>query len=81
MLIINNINLPLDTEFLDIAGIVATTLKIDRHCILSSKLYRKSVDARKRSDIHFCVSVLAEFEDENHILKICKNASEGLTTE
>lgn len=75
MLIINNINLPLDTEFLDIAGIVATTLKIDRHCILSSKLYRKSVDARKRSDIHFCVSVLAEFEDENHILKICKNAT------
>ncbi|MBR2040262.1 MAG: NAD(P)/FAD-dependent oxidoreductase, partial [Clostridia bacterium] len=39
------------------------------------KLYRKSVDARRKNDVHFCCSVLVSSEEETKILKSNKNAS------
>ena len=60
MLLISNINVPLDTDFNNLSGIVAKELKISENLVKSAKLYRKSVDARKKDNIHFCVSVVAE---------------------
>ena len=40
-MIINNIKLPLDTDFSDIAAIVSEKLKINKKDILSAELYRK----------------------------------------
>ena len=75
MLLISNINVPLDTDFNNLSGIVAKELKISESLVKSSKLYRKSVDARKKDNVHFCVSVVADIAaDCNKILKRNKNA-------
>lgn len=75
MIIINNIKLPLDADFNDISGIVANKLKIQKQDIISAELYRKSVDARDKRDVHFCVSILANVKNEGRILKKNKTAS------
>lgn len=74
MLIVNNINFSLDTDFENLSFYVAKELKIPTDNIISCKLYRKSIDARKRNNIHFCCSVLLEAKNEEKILKNCKNA-------
>ncbi len=74
MILISNINLPLDTDFNDLSGVVARELKIEKHLVKSAKLYRKSVDARKKDKVHFCVSVVADVSgDVSKILKRNKN--------
>ena len=75
MLLINNINLSLSTDFNKLTGTVAKELKISPDEIINCKLYRKSVDARKRNNVHFCCSVLVEAKCEEFILEKCKNAS------
>lgn len=75
MLLINNVNLSLDTDFDQLISSVAKELKISPDNIISCKLYRKSVDARKRNNVHFCCSVLVEAKCEEIILRKSKNAS------
>lgn len=76
MLLINNVNLPLDTDFSDLKPYAARALKIDTSAVESARLYRKSVDARKKNELHFCCSMLAELNiNENAALKKAKNAS------
>lgn len=72
MLIINNVNLPLDTDFSDAKAILLRYTKIKG--ILSASLYKKSVDARHKNNIVFCCSFLAEVKDEKSALKQCKKA-------
>ena len=74
MVLINNINLSLDTDFTNIKTIAAKACKTAENNVKSATLYRKSVDARKKNDVHFCVSVAAEFKNEKNILKL-KNVS------
>ena len=75
MLLINNVNLSLDTDFSDLKSYAARALKIDTSAVKSARLYRKSVDARKKSDLHFCCSLLAELNiNESSVLKRAKNA-------
>lgn len=76
MIIINNVNLPLDTDFSDLKEFAAKELRTDISNIKSVSLYRKSVDARKKDSLHFCCSLLTELnKDENRIIKKNKNAS------
>ncbi len=75
MIIINNIKLSLDTDFGDITGIVANKLKIGRQEVISAELYRKSVDARDKRDVHFVVSIIASVKNEARVLKNNKNAA------
>lgn len=72
MIIINNLKLPLDTDFSNLSGVVADRLKISINDIISARLYRKSVDARDKGNVHFCVSVIAEIKNENKIIKKIK---------
>ena len=75
MILINNINLPLNADFADLKPIMAKELKLSSDKIVSAKLYRKSVDARKKDNVHFCCSVLVEINaNEISVLKKCKNA-------
>ena len=76
MLLINNVNIPLDADFSDLKPYAAKALKVDVSALKSVRLYRKSVDARKKSELHFCCSLLAELNvNENSVLKKAKNAS------
>ncbi|MBQ6825482.1 MAG: hypothetical protein IJP34_02340 [Clostridia bacterium] len=75
MILINNINLPLDTDFNGLNQLVAKKFKLDINNIKSVKLYRKSVDARHKNDVHFCCSFLVELcSGEEKFLKLYKNA-------
>ena len=75
MLILNNVNVPLDADLSDLSDIVAKKLRIPKSEVLKTELYRKSVDARKKSDVHFCCSVLAQVKGEEKILKKQKDAA------
>ena len=76
MIIINNVFLPLDTDFSLLKEISAKKLKIAKENILSVRLHKKSVDARDKTDVKFCVSIVADVKgDVNKLLKKNKNAS------
>ncbi len=76
MIIINNLHLPLDGVPEDFTDIAAAELKIKRDKIISAELYRRSVDARHKDDVHFCCSVILSVSgDENAVIKRSKKAS------
>ncbi len=76
MIILNNLRLSLDTDFNNLKPHIAKALKTDMGNIAEVRLYRKSVDARKKSDVHFCVSCLVALKSgEAAALKRNKNAS------
>ena len=58
MFILNNLHLPLETNFGDIPAVVAKALKCKKQEIVRAELHRKSVDARKKDKVHFCCSVV-----------------------
>ena len=72
MLIINNVKLPLNTDF---DNLKPTVEKIINFKIDNVYLYRKSVDARRKDNLHFCCSVLVEAKNEQALLKKNKNAA------
>ena len=75
MILINNVNLPLDTDFSNLISVAAFQLKTDENNIVKASLYRKSVDARKKDSVHFCCSILAEVKsNEQKLLNKNKNA-------
>lgn len=75
MILINNLKLPLDTDFNALENIVSKELRISLKDIKTIKLYRKSVDARRRDNVHFCCSILVELNiNENSVIKKNKNA-------
>ena len=71
MILINNLKLSLDTDFENLKFEVEKLLGIK---FLSISLHRKSVDARRKDNVHFCCSVLAECKNEQTVLKRLKNA-------
>lgn len=72
MLIINNVKLPLDTDFDNLKSAVEKNINFKTNNVY---LYRKSVDARRKDNVHFCCSVLVEAKNEQAILKKNKNAA------
>ncbi len=81
MIIINNIKLPLDTDFGDMRAITAKYLRVSTDDVISAVLYKKSVDARKSDDVHFCVSVVADVKNSSRIIKRHKNVSQFVKKE
>lgn len=73
MILINNVYLSLDTDFSSPRDLVACFLKISSKSIKSSYLYKKSVDARKKENIAFCCSFVAELEGSLEKRMIAKN--------
>ena len=53
MLLVNNVNLALDTDFSNLKQYAARALRIDESAVESAELYKKSVDARKKNELHF----------------------------
>ncbi len=76
MILLNNIFLPLDFDFSDLRYVAARELKSDVKDIKSAKLYKKSVDARKKSDIKLCCSLTVSLvKGEEKAVKNSKKAS------
>lgn len=70
MILVSNINLPLDTDFSNLKN----TLNFKGVKVMSAELYKKSVDARRKNDVHFCCSVLIETDNDKNALKRIKNS-------
>ena len=77
MILINNVFLPLDTDFLSVDKIVAECLKVPLKEIYKAFLCKKSVDARKKETITFCCSFVAELPQ--HIEKRLISKNENVT--
>lgn len=75
MIIISNIKLSLDADLGDVYSIVASELKISKQDIISAELYRKSIDARDKCNVHFCVSIIAVLKNEKQVLKRSKKSA------
>lgn len=69
MIRINDIYMPLVFTENDLLRRAAGEIKIKPSDIKDMKLVRKSVDARRRSDVHFTVSVELETANEREILR------------
>nr|MDE6784707.1 hypothetical protein [Ruminococcus sp.] len=74
MIRVSNIRVPLDFDFTDIMPFCARKLDIPESHIKSLKLSKKSVDARKKSDVHFIISVDISTKGEKNLLKRLKNS-------
>ena len=74
MIRVNNIKVSLDFDFSKLTTVCAKELKIKPSDIKSAVLAKKSVDARKKNDVHFILSADIEVKNEEKILKYNKNA-------
>lgn len=68
MLIISNVFLKHDFDFSNCREICARILNADVSDITAARLYRRSVDARKKSDVKFCCSFAVEIKDEQRYI-------------
>lgn len=74
MIRVNEIKLALDEEEDILAERAAKILKINKKYIKSYTIYKKSVDARKKEDVHFTYSLDVVITlDENQIVQKCKS--------
>lgn len=60
MIVISNIKTKTQPEQCDLLSLAAKALKTDKSNIKSAEIYRKSVDARRKDDVHFVLSIKAE---------------------
>ncbi len=74
MIRVSNIKVPLGFDFGDLWGLCVRHLKIPEKSLISVKLSKKSVDARRKSDVHFIISVDISAKGEQKLLKQLKNA-------
>ncbi len=70
MLLVTNLQLNADFDFDNPLPYIASYLRLDKSAIKSVALYRRSVDARRKSAVHFCCSFLVKLAtDESEFLK------------
>ena len=75
MIRVNNIHLSLDYDDKSVRKAVAKQLRIEEKSIKSCKIFRRSVDARKKDNIYFLTTVDAELNiNEDKVCKKCGNA-------
>lgn len=70
MLRITNIKLSLDEEESLLKAKIAKKLKIPEKSIINYRIFKKSLDARKKNNIHFVYTLDAELKNEEKILKL-----------
>lgn len=71
MLRVNNIKLSLDEDESLLKSKVAKKLKVPEKSILSLRIFKKSIDARNKNDIHFVYTLDVKFKNEDKILNMC----------
>ncbi len=79
MIRINEIRLSLDDDESVLTEKAAKILKINKKYITSLSIYKKSIDARNKEDIHFTYSADVEISlDEKQIVSKCKSSKVSL---
>lgn len=79
MIRLSDIKLPLDYTDDTIHQIAAKTLRTDIKSIRNASLFRRSVDARHKNDVHFITSIdVTLSQNEQAVLSRCKYAKAAL---
>ena len=74
MIRINEVALSLDYDETSLKKAAAKKLNISVGDIKYISLYKRSVDARKKDNVHFTAAVDVKVDNENKVLKKCKSA-------
>lgn len=74
MIRINNIKVPLEFDFTRLGELCTERFGIPKKTIKSVVLSGKSVDARRKNDVHFTISVNLETSDEDKLLRRIRGA-------
>ena len=75
MIRLNNINIPLEYNDAVLRKAAAKELRVEPKAIKTVSLFRRSVDARKKAQLHFTCTLDVEVAaDENNLLRKAKNA-------
>ncbi len=72
MLLIRNVKIPLDSDFSDLKNLFLKNIKIDSKLINDVKLYKKSIDARKKDNIYFICSFIIKSDNKSAVKKALK---------
>ena len=72
MLRLSNLTLPPDYTEASLAAAVAKKCGITPEQLLSCRVVRRSVDARKKEDVHFVLTIHLKVRNENALLKKCR---------
>ena len=76
MIRLSNLKIPLDYDDNTLLKAAARELRVEPRAIQSVSLFRRSVDARKKEQLHFTVTLdLTVNVSEEKLLKKCKNAA------
>ena len=70
MLRVQEIKLSLDEDEKLLKVKLAKKLRISQESILSYRIFKKSIDARKKNDIHFVYTLDVELKNEDKVLKM-----------
>ncbi len=82
MIRLNNVRLDLGYTDSDIKNAVKKELRISEKAIKNISLYRRSVDARHKNDVHFIATLDINVNvDENAVLSKSKNKNAGICEE
>ena len=79
MIRINLLKLPIEHSEADIKEAINKVLKIKNDQLLSYEIVKRSLDARKKSEIKYIYSIDALVKEEARILKQCKNPNVSLS--
>ena len=75
MIRINNVSLPLDYEDSALEKYAAKELKISPDLIISAELFKRSIDARKKNQIHFEATIdVVLKKNQDSVLRKCSKA-------
>ncbi len=81
MLKINQLKIRLDKDLDDLTMFIAEKLRIDSDNVISYKILKRSLDARKKKEIYFVYNLLVKVKNEKAILaKKLKNVEHYQTT-
>ncbi|MBQ1464737.1 MAG: hypothetical protein IIZ18_08005, partial [Ruminococcus sp.] len=75
MIRVSNIKVPLDFDFTRLKDYCTSKLRIPADKLISAELARRSVDARKKSAVHFNIALDICAKNEGRLLKSLKNAA------
>ncbi len=82
MIRINNVRLSLGYTDSDVQNSVCKALRIDKNAIEKVSLFRRSIDARHKNDVHFVATVDVELNlNEQKVISKAKNKNADITEE
>ena len=73
MIRIHQLKLPLDSGNNDIADRIVKILRIKKEELIDFKIIRRSIDARKKDNVHYIYIVDVSVRHEERVLKRCSS--------